>query len=113
MSQHNIIGSEAFSSRRYILVQHMRPSLGRRRRRPAVVIAVVAVIALLAGIGVALFAMGPALVQQTSPLPPAQPVQTAQDIAQMRLQPVEPANAAAPASVPVAAPVAGTPATVR
>lgn len=95
MSQHNIIGSEAFSGRRYILVREVRSSIGRRRRRRrnGMVMVVVAIAALLLGIGGALFALGPVLVQQSRPLPPAQPVQSAEDLAQMRMQPVQAATA--------------------
>lgn len=86
LSQHNIIGSEAFKGRPHIMVYHMRHGIGRRRRRPAVVITLVAVIALLAGAAVAAFALGPLLAQPSSATA-ATIVDAAQS--QMRLQPVE------------------------
>lgn len=86
MSQHNIIGSEAFKGRRYIMVHHMRPGIGRRRRRPAIVMTLVAIIALLAGAAVAAFALAP-LWADSSEAVAAEPLDDAQ--AQLRLQPVE------------------------
>lgn len=87
MSQHNIIGSEAFKGRPHIMVYHMRHGIGRRRRRPAVVMALVAVIALLAGAAVAVFALGPLLFAQTATANASLELPDAK--AQMRLQPVE------------------------
>lgn len=86
MSQHNIIGSEAFSGRTFIMVRHIRSGIGRRRRRPALMLAIVAVIALLAGAAVAALLLGPLLVEPA----PAQATELAgapmRD--QMRMQPV-------------------------
>lgn len=63
MSQHNIVGSEAFSSRQYVLITHVRPSGSRRRRaRAMTAYVVVAVLALSAGAAAAAFALGPFLV---------------------------------------------------
>ena len=86
MSQHNIIGSEAFSGRTFIMVHHIRSGIGRRRRRPAIMLTIVAVIALLAGAGVAALLLGPLLVEQA----PAQASNVSADSMrdQMRMQPV-------------------------
>ncbi|WP_368925144.1 hypothetical protein [Brevundimonas vancanneytii] len=68
MSQHNIVGSEAFSNQPYVLVRNVRPGGFRRRRSRAVTAyVVVAVLALSTGAAVAAFAMGPFMVQE----PPA------------------------------------------
>lgn len=83
LSQHNIIGSEAFEGRRYIIVQHVRSGIGRRRRRPMIVLTVVAVVALLAGAAVAAFALAPLLVQT----PAASAAVIDNSSAQLRLQP--------------------------
>jgi len=86
LSQHNIIvGSEAFKGQRYIMVQHVRSGIGRRRRRPMVVLTLVAIVALLAGAAAAVFALAPLMIQ---------PPETAAGViehgkAQLRLQPVE------------------------
>lgn len=86
MSQHNIIGSEAFEGRRYIMVHHVRSGIGRRRRKPVIVISLVAIVALLAGAAAAAFALGPLLAQANAP---AVSVEQPNEKAQMRLQPVE------------------------
>ena len=65
MSQHNIIGSEAFSTRPYVLVRNVRGGFRRRRSRSLIAYGVVAVLALSAGAAVAAFAMGPLLVDKT------------------------------------------------
>ncbi|MEN5115230.1 hypothetical protein ABE453_14505 [Brevundimonas diminuta] len=66
MSQHNIIGSEAFTNRPYVLVRNVRPGGFRRRRsRSLIAYGVVAVLALSAGAAVAAFAMGPLLFDKT------------------------------------------------
>jgi hypothetical protein len=63
LSQHNIIGSEAFSNHPYVLVRNVRPGgLRRRRSRSLIAYGAVAVLALSAGAAVAAFAMGPLLV---------------------------------------------------
>lgn len=74
MSQHNIIGSEAFSNRPYILVRNVRPGgLRRRRSRSLAAYGVVAALALAAGVVVAAFAMGPLLVgDDAAPLSPVE-----------------------------------------
>ncbi|EGF96705.1 Uncharacterised protein [Brevundimonas diminuta] len=65
MSQHNIIGSEAFTNRPYVLVRNVRPGGFRRRRsRSLIAYGVVAVLALSAGAAVAAFAMGPLLIDK-------------------------------------------------
>lgn len=70
MSQHNIIGSEAFTNRPYVLVRNVRPGGFRRRRsRSLIAYGVVAVLALSAGAAVAAFAMGPLLVDSAAPAP--------------------------------------------
>ncbi len=64
MSQHNIVGSEAFSNRQYVLITHVRSSGSRRRRaRAMTAYVVVAVLALSAGAAAAAFALGPFLVR--------------------------------------------------
>jgi len=87
MSQHNIIGSEAFGGRTFIMVRHIRPGIGKRRRRPAVMLTVVAVIALLAGAAVAALLLGPLLVEPAPAQVTSVPVDTMRD--QMRMQPVQ------------------------
>ncbi|WP_392354837.1 hypothetical protein V8F63_06605 [Brevundimonas sp. LF-1] len=63
MSQHNIVGSEAFSNRQYVLITHVRSSGSRRRRaRAMTAYVVVAALALSAGAAAAAFALGPFLV---------------------------------------------------
>lgn len=64
MSQHNIIGSEAFSQRPFVIIRGVKTG-GIRRRRSGSVAAyvIVAVLALSAGAAVAAFALGPLLVQ--------------------------------------------------
>lgn len=76
MSQHNIVGSEAFSNRQYVLITHVRSSGSRRRRaRAMTAYVVVAVLALSAGAAAAAFALGPFLVgmpqAETVPVAPA------------------------------------------
>ncbi|MGO4409154.1 MULTISPECIES: hypothetical protein [unclassified Brevundimonas] len=64
MSQHNIIGSEAFSQRPFVIIRGVKTGGFRRRRSgSAVAYAVVALLALSAGAAVAAFALGPLLVQ--------------------------------------------------
>ena len=64
MSQHNIVGSEAFSNRQYVLIMNVRPSGFRRRRaRAMAAYVVVAGLALSAGAAAAAFALGPFLVR--------------------------------------------------
>lgn len=64
MSQHNIIGSEAFSQRPFVIIRGVKTGgLRRRRSGSAVAYAIVAVLALSAGAAVAAFALGPLLVQ--------------------------------------------------
>lgn len=106
MSQHNIIGSEAFDGRPYIIVRQVRSGIGRRRRRPALVLTIVAVVALLAGAAAAVFALAPMLVEFN---PPATTTKATDMRDQMRLQRVEPAandmqasSAATTASAPSA-----------
>lgn len=72
MSQHNIIGSEAFRNRTHVLVRNVRPGGFRRRRaRSLIAYGVVAVLALSAGAVVAAFAMGPLLVDSAAQGPAA------------------------------------------
>ena len=72
MAQHNIIGSEAFTNRPYVLVRNVRPGGFRRRRsRSLIAYGIVAVLALSAGAAVAAFAMGPLLFDKTVEAPAA------------------------------------------
>lgn len=64
LSQHNIIGSEAFDGRPYIIVRKVRVGISRRRRRNAIVMVSVAVIALIVGALVAVFALAPLLLER-------------------------------------------------
>lgn len=105
LSQHNIIGSEAFDGRRYIIVRQVRSGIGRRRRRPALVLTIVAIMALLAGATVAVFALAPLLAQNNAPAATLEPSDMRD---QMRLQPVEPTEEATaqPSETPQASPAA-------
>ena len=81
MSQHNIIGSEAFEGKRYIIVRKFRSGIGhRRRRRSAIVMFTVAVLALIVGALVAFFALAPLMIDHTKvsqlPMAPAAEVAT-------------------------------------
>ncbi|WP_297799168.1 hypothetical protein [uncultured Brevundimonas sp.] len=99
MSQHNIIGSEAFDNKRYIIVRNVRAGVGRnRRRRNTILLISVAVVALLVGALLAVTALVPMLMAQPAAEPAA--VSSAEN-AQLRVQPVQPApdTTAAPAAV--------------
>ena len=72
MSQHNIIGSEAFDGRRYIIVRKVRGGISRRRRRSAILMIVVAITALIIGALVAVFALAPLLMDRNHALANAQ-----------------------------------------
>ncbi len=64
MSQHNIIGSEAFTKGPFVIIRGVKSGGFRRRRsRSLVAYAVVAALALSAGAAAAAFALGPLLVQ--------------------------------------------------
>lgn len=64
MSQHNIMGSEAFTKGPFVIIRAVKSGGFRRRRsRSLVTYTVVAVLALSAGAAVAAFALGPLLVQ--------------------------------------------------
>jgi len=77
LSQHNIIGSEAFSQRPFVIIRGVKTGGFRRRRSGSgLTYAVVAVLALSAGAAVAAFALGPLLVQPDS-ASAAAPVHTA------------------------------------
>lgn len=81
MSQHNIIGSEAFSQRPFVIIRGVKTGgIRRRRSGSAVTYVVVAVLALSAGAAAAAFALGPILVAQAGPVEkvdvPAAVVQT-------------------------------------
>lgn len=93
MSQHNIIGSEAFSGTRYIIVRNVRTGLGRRRRRTGMVMLGVAILALLLGALAAVFALAPLLMDQATAR--EVPAKAAAGQSSMRLQPVERGAAAA------------------
>ena len=93
MSQHNIIGSEAFTKGPFVIIRGVKSGGFRRRRsRSLAAYAVVAVLALSAGAAVAAFALGPLLVE-------AAPVGSA-------LSAPPPAPAPAPASALPATPAA-------
>ena len=64
MSQHNIIGSEAFSKGPFVIIRGVKSGGFRRRRsRSLAAYAVVAILALSAGAAAAAFALGPLLVE--------------------------------------------------
>lgn len=64
MSQHNIMGSEAFTKGPFVIIRAVKSGGFRRRRsRSITTYVVVAVLALSAGAAVAAFALGPLLVQ--------------------------------------------------
>ena len=86
MSQHNIMGSEAFTKGPFVIIRAVKSGGFRRRRsRSLAAYVVVAVVALSAGAAVAAFALGPLLVQ------------------------AEPASAAAPAMIaPTPTAIAGS-----
>ena len=64
MSQHNIIGSEAFDNRPFVLIRSYKVGGSRRRRASsALAFTVVAVIALLIGAVVVALVMGPQLAE--------------------------------------------------
>ncbi|WP_242912949.1 MULTISPECIES: hypothetical protein [Brevundimonas] len=64
MSQHNIIGSEAFDGRPYIIVRKVPVGINRRRRRNTMMTVAVAIIALIVGALVAVFALTPILMDR-------------------------------------------------
>ena len=64
MSQHNIIGSEAFTKGPFVIIRGVKSGGFRRRRsRSLAAYVIVAVLALSAGAAAAVFALGPLLVQ--------------------------------------------------
>lgn len=64
MSQHNIIGSEAFTKGPFVIIRGVKSSgLRRRRSGSATAYAIVAILALSAGAAVAAFALGPLMVE--------------------------------------------------
>ncbi|WEK58080.1 MAG: hypothetical protein P0Y52_00655 [Candidatus Brevundimonas phytovorans] len=64
MSQHNIIGSEAFSQRPFVIIRGVKTGgIRRRRSGSAAAYIVVALLALSAGAAVAAFALGPLMVE--------------------------------------------------
>lgn len=70
MSQHNIIGSEAFSNRTHVMVQGMRTGAFRRRRaRSLTTYTIVAILALVAGGVVATLALAPQLAEKSAAKP--------------------------------------------
>lgn len=85
MSQHNIMGSEAFTKGPFVIIRAVKSGGFRRRRsRSLVTYTVVAVLALSAGAAVAAFALGPLIVQAapasestlSTVTPPASPALT-------------------------------------
>ena len=60
MSQHNIIGSEAFDRTPFVIIRQVRPG-GMRRRRTRTALAFVAGAAATAGLIAAAAVLGPAL----------------------------------------------------
>ncbi|HEY1071847.1 hypothetical protein [Brevundimonas sp.] len=74
MSQHNIIGSEAFSQRPFVIIRGVKTGgIRRRRSGSAAAYVIVAVLALSAGAAVAAFALGPLLVQPADAAPGVSP----------------------------------------
>lgn len=64
MSQHNIMGSEAFNKGPFVIIRAVKSGGFRRRRsRSIAAYVVVAVLALSAGAAAAALALGPLLVQ--------------------------------------------------
>ncbi|MEG1451210.1 hypothetical protein [Brevundimonas sp.] len=95
MSQHNIIGSEAFNGTRYIIVRNVRTGIGRRRRRTGIVMLSVAILALLLGALVAVFALAPLLMDNAAAREVPAATTDAGQQSPLRLQPVEAGGAAA------------------
>ncbi|MBX3478068.1 MAG: hypothetical protein KF910_10690 [Brevundimonas sp.] len=62
MSQHNIVGSEAFGKRPHVYIRSMKPG-GRRRRQARVALAFIAGVGVAAvgGVVAAVVAFGPGL----------------------------------------------------
>lgn len=98
MSQHNIIGSEAFSGTRYIIVRNVRTGIGRRRRRTGMVMLSVAILALLLGALVAVFALAPLLMDNAAAREAPTAATDAGKQSPLRLQPVETGAATAAAT---------------
>lgn len=93
MSQHNIIGSEAFSTQPYVLVRNVRAGGFRRRRsRSLLAYGVVTVLALSAGAAAAAFALGPLMFETP---PAAATADARQPSGALQLSPIAPV---APAS---------------
>jgi hypothetical protein len=64
LAQHNIIGSEAFGRRPFVILRGVKAGgIRRRRSGSAMAYVIVAILALSAGAAVAAFALGPLLVQ--------------------------------------------------
>ena len=62
MSQHNIVGSEAFEKAPFVYVRQVRPGALRRRRAPtAIAIVAGAAVAVALGAVATILAFGPAL----------------------------------------------------
>lgn len=62
LSQHNIMGSEAFNRRPFVIIRNLRAgSFRRRKNRSVVAYVVVAVLALSAGAAAAFMALAPGL----------------------------------------------------
>jgi hypothetical protein len=62
MSQHNIVGSEAFERRPFVYIRALRPGgMRRRRARTAMAFVAGAVVALVGGVVGAVALFGPAL----------------------------------------------------
>jgi hypothetical protein len=63
MSQHNIIGSEAFDRSPFVIIRSVRPGgLRRKQARIGVAFAAGAVVTIVAGVAAAAVAFGPGLV---------------------------------------------------
>jgi len=68
LSQHNIIGSEAFSQRPFVIIRGVKTGgIRRRRSGSAAAYIIVALLALSAGAAVAAFALGPLMVEAAPP----------------------------------------------
>lgn len=90
MSQHNIIGSEAFEGKRYIIVRSVRGGIGRHRRRRSLLMAIaVAVVALVIGAMVAVFALSPLWMAPVPSTLPAAAASEAGAQTPLGLQPVD------------------------
>lgn len=59
MSQHRIVGSEAFDRRPHVYIRTLRPGAHRRRGRTAMAFVAGVALAIIAGLATAAFALAP------------------------------------------------------